>query len=255
MKRHAIFRNSLVLMVIGVVVLMISPLSTAWAFTYWQVTTGNWSTDGNWTAGEPTADDGAFINNGGTAQITQPGEICLVLYLGEASGESGTVELTGGGLSTPGAPTYGFEYIGHEGTGTFIHTGGTNDPYGLLIALGSASTGTYELSNGASLSSTDDQFVGYGGTGTFTQTGGTNTVGSDLYVGHELGSSGTYELSGGTLSLPAIICWETVGQRGTGTFTQTGGTNDTPGGLHIGLFSGGNGTYELSGDGSLLTDM
>ena len=47
------------------------------ADTYWQGTTGNWSTGSNWTSGEPTSSDYAYINNGGTAQITSGnGEDC-----------------------------------------------------------------------------------------------------------------------------------------------------------------------------------
>ena len=42
--------------------------------TSWQGGTGDWSTDSNWDNDEPTASDDAWINNGGTAQITQAGE-------------------------------------------------------------------------------------------------------------------------------------------------------------------------------------
>ena len=42
--------------------------------TFWQVGTGNWSTEANWYYGEPTGSHAAYINNGGTAQITQAGE-------------------------------------------------------------------------------------------------------------------------------------------------------------------------------------
>jgi hypothetical protein len=40
-------------------------------------------------------------------------------------------------------------------------------------------------------------------------------------VGEQPGSSGTYDLSGGSLST-AIV---TIGQSGSGAFTQTGGTH------------------------------
>ena len=66
--------------------------------------------------------------------------------------------------------------------------------------------------------------MGYNGTGTFTQSGGTNTISATLrglYLGYNPGSSGSYTLSGGSLSSE----YEFVGYYGTGNFTQSGGTN------------------------------
>ena len=53
----------------------------------WDGATGNWSTATNWNPDqEPTATDKAAINNGGTAWITLPGEVCDSLWLGEGLG-------------------------------------------------------------------------------------------------------------------------------------------------------------------------
>ena len=69
-----------------------------------------------------------------------------------------------------------------------------------------------------------------------------------LYLGYNSGSTGTYNLSGtGQLSAN----WENIGYSGTGTFTQTGGTN-SPTGLSVGN-AYGSGTYNLSGTGKLST--
>ncbi len=69
------------------------------------------------------------------------------------------------------------------------------------------------------------EIVGIFGTANFTQSGGTNTIPSStgwaLYLGSNAGSNATYSLSGGSLSVPN----EYVGFSGTGTFTQSGGTN------------------------------
>ena len=48
---------------------------------YWSVSSGDWSTAFNWGGTEPTSSDDAYIQNGGTANITQTGEICDYLYL------------------------------------------------------------------------------------------------------------------------------------------------------------------------------
>ncbi len=54
----------------------------------------------------------------------------------------------------------------------------------------------------------------------------------------------SFEQSGGQVSATN----ENVGNYGTGTFRQTGGTNTTHA-FQIGFYSGSNGTYELSGNG------
>ena len=104
--------------------------------------------------------------------------------------------------------------------------------------------------------------IGYSGSGSITQIGGTNVIpalisGGEyaLNIGPLAGSTGNYNLSGGSLSMQSGV--ELIGYFGTGTFTQSGGTNTaTPqllGALPlvIGAGSGGMGTYSLSA-GSLV---
>ena len=106
-----------------------------------------------------------------------------------------------------------------------------------------------------SLSVSASAMVGYSGTGNFTQTGGTNTVTNEsaesfdlaLTLGYNAGGSGSYSLSGGSL----IAGNECVGNLGTGSFTQSGGTNTIfnaywmPS-LVLGYYPGSNGTYNLT---------
>jgi hypothetical protein len=61
------------------------------------------------------------------------------------------------------------------------------------------------------------------GNGTFAQSGGANTLSGNLYLGSISGSSGQYNLSGGTLTTTT----DSVGNGGSGTFIQTGGVQDT----------------------------
>ena len=84
--------------------------------------------------------------------------------------------------------------------------------------------------------------MGNSGSGTFNQSGGTNTVSNNLSLGASSGSSGTYSLSGGSLS----GCWEYIGPSGSGTFTQSGGSHTV-----WDLMVLGSGTYNLSNTGSL----
>ena len=106
-----------------VTILLLSPSVTQAVDKYWNVASGDWS-DTNpcpWNPSpEPTSSDDAYIDNGGTATITQDGEKCSHLYL-NVSGASGTVEMSDGTLSVGNDA-----YVGYSGTGTFTQTGGTN---------------------------------------------------------------------------------------------------------------------------------
>jgi autotransporter-associated beta strand protein len=81
-----------------------------------------------------------------------------------------------------------------------------------------------------------------------TQNGGTNTITGGngmLWVGYNSGSTGVYALSDtGRLSVSGTA---DVGYAGSGTFTQTGGTNTISGSLCLGYSAGSSGTYNLSG--------
>ena len=178
---------------ITAVVLVLASFEQAQSTT-WIGTTGNWSTGTNWLNGEPGSGDNAYINNGGTAQITLSGEICYDLFLGLGPGESGTVSMSGGSLSTNEA------YLGFDGTGTFTQTGGTHTSNAALhLGEDDTSNGTYELSDTGSLSAVYE-YIGFAGTGTFTQTGGMNTA-KYVFLGSSSPSNGTYNLSGtGSLS-------------------------------------------------------
>ncbi len=49
------------------------------------------------------------------------------------------------------------------------------------------------------------EYIGRSGTGTVSQSGGKHTVGSNLNLGYLSGSSGTYNLTGGTLDVNGDI--------------------------------------------------
>ena len=212
------------------------------ADVYWSTSAGDWSSPANWGGTLPTSNDTAYIINGGTTNVTQLGETCGTLSLGSNAG-SGTVQMTGGSLSV-----ISYECVGNSGLGTFMQSGGTNNPGfngDLILAGNPGSSGSYNLS-GSGLLSSPWESVGYSGRGTFTQSGGTNTMNSNmsqLDLGRYAGGSGAYNLSGSGLLSAGT---EYVGYSGTGTFTQSGGTNGTSS-LYLGYNAGGSGTYNLSG--------
>lgn len=153
---------------------------------------------------------GTFTQSGGTNTM------CEDLILGHKSGSSGTYILSGGSLHS-----YICQHIGPAGTGDFIQSGGTNTiEYKLYLAFDPSGIGCYTLSDGW-LSIKAGLYVGYSGTGTFTQSGGTNVLrlGKPLDLGYWSGSSGTYNLNGGTLILSSISSGS-----GTAAFNFGGGT-------------------------------
>ncbi len=104
------------------------------------------------------------------------------------------------------------------------------------------------------LSITSGNFtVGNNHTGTFTQTGGAASISGTnaLILASNAGSNGTYNLSGGTLTLGGALI---VGYDGVGTFNQSGGTVTFSGanGLTIGRSDNSNSAYFLT-NGTLTT--
>ena len=112
----------------------------------------------------------------------------------------------------------------------------------------------------------DNPYVGSKGSGQFVQSGGiisvgrptspTSAIGGELVLGNNSGDNGTYSLNGnGMLS----SYYEYVGDAGTGSFTQSAGTNSVvqpnwPSTLYLGNLTSGSGTYSLTGTGLVLTD-
>jgi len=227
-----------------VVVVAVTTVSLA-VNTYWTAGVGDWSNGSNWNNGEPSASSlYAFINNGGTAQITQAGEICYYLRLGDNSGDNGTVE-----LSAMGELWANQQRIGYEGAGTFTQTGGTNAGNVLSLGCVSGSTGKYSLSTGQL--AMGEECISNGGLGMFTQSGGTNTIGSFLCLARNSASRGEYSLSG-TGQLWAH--YERIGYCGSGMFTHSGGTNTIYHDFTLGEDFSSVGKYELSSTGQLAVN-
>lgn len=107
--------------------------------------------------------------------------------------------------------------------------------------------GSYTLTGGGLY--TESTIVGNGGTGTFTHDGAasSNVVheANNLVVGHDLGSSGVYNLGAGRLTSEV----QSIGYNGTGEFIQSAPLNsyNNTGSLVVGEGNTGVGTYTMQG--------
>jgi fibronectin-binding autotransporter adhesin len=217
------------------------------AATNWQLSpdqSGDWWTAQNWDAGVPAYGSTANIANGGTATIASGLAGFSYLNLGGYTA-TGTVNMTGGSINV-----FATE-VGASRPGYFIQSGGTHT-VALGWALSIRNGGKYDLSGTGVLHAATSRVH----TGDFTQSGGTHDLTyGDLMVGLDVGSIGTYTLSGAGRLISET---EYVGiDGGVGTFTQKGGTNTVAYNLNIGngSYTGvyGSGTYDLQG-GSLTVD-
>ena len=188
---------------------------------------------------------GVLDQTGGTFLISgldgsNPPQLTGSLVLGSETTGIGTYNLSGTGSLSVAL----FEMVGANGTGTFnqsagSHIVGTN----LYLGYNSGSNGTYSLNGTGSLGVIGSEAVGYNGTGIFSQSGGTNNVERNLLISRYplTGSSGTYNLSGGTLNVNGEIV-------NNGTFNQTNGGSSVKGTFATtGIYNLSNGTLNASG--------
>ncbi|TFH33356.1 MAG: hypothetical protein E4G97_00755 [Deltaproteobacteria bacterium] len=203
--------------------------------------------------------DGYFSHILGTSQIGE-------LKLGNNTGKTGTYTLDGGGAIGSTSLTAGTEYIGYSGHGIFnqlssndgVHTVGE-----LYLGYNANAHGDYNMEGHTALNA-GDEVIGSSGSGTFTQNRGTNSIGAlrlnplvnpddwvgtgTLTLGDFAGGSGLYSMNPIDSALPELwASTEIIGNLGTGTFTQFGGTNTVTGDLYLGRSAGGIGNYTLSG--------
>ena len=209
------------------------------ADTYWQGPPGgtaSWSVASNWTNGLPGSPGGnPYIDNGGIVSFNTNYTLGF-LELGSQAGTSGGLEVRGGKLDV--AVKF---IVGNAGTGTVTHSGGTvgTNLYALTLGATAGASGHYTLENTGSITTKYEHVGGEGG-GRFDQTGGTHTV-EELNVAFSNNATGTYALSGGTLSTMGtyLAGYTSIGNTSgnpSATFVQTGGAhNVTFRGLYVGI--------------------
>ena len=196
---------------------------------------GSITVSGNLNVGN--SGSGTFIQNGGNNSVTNN------VYLGTNAGGSGSYNLSGSGyVATPNM------YVGYSGSGAFTQNGGTNNVTNTVyMGYSAASSGSYSL-NGGFMATAGNLVIGYSGNGSFTQSGGmnaTNSTSGNVFLGYNNMASGSYNLTGGTVS----TAYENLGHLGNGSVTQSGGVNLVTVQLNVGQFNYG--TYNLSSSGVL----
>ena len=215
--------------------------------------TGTWLLSGTGALIANTSGGSLMIGNAGTGifNASNTSQVRLgvnALYLGNASGGSGTLN-----IADTATVTTATQYIGFSGTGVVNQTGGTfgsfngSTYYSSVMGFNAGSTGTYNLMGGTYAAF--NVFVGYGGTGTFNQMAGStvNSIGG-LVLGNVAGGRGVATVTGGTATYSGSATGIQVGASGVGIYNQTGGATNAGGGsLLIASNAIGSGTAFVSG--------
>ena len=200
---------------------------------------------------------GGLAANGGTLDLAG-----YSISVPSLSGAAGTLTNSGPSAATltvnQSAATM-FSGTLTDGAGTF---GLTTAGKGILTLTGmnacSGDTrvtgGTLQILSGR-LPANCEYIGGNGINASFVQSGGTNAISSYFDIGQDPGIIGSYNLSGSGLLVSDNV--ESIGINGTGSFAKSGGTNAANGGLFLGsdatIAPRGNGTYNLSGSGLLVS--
>jgi hypothetical protein len=217
----------------------------------WTAGTGSYLTGTNWSGNTaPTAADRAFVDNGGTAQLTGGNGLADQLFIGSNVGTSGNYSQTGGVLNANKMT------IGEGGTATGTISGGELRIGGGSLFVGGENgpgTGTLTVSNPSiTIESLDDIQFGRVGTGTLNLSGGRikggYTVVGKFGSGFWNQTGGVFDQDFGDVEIGDGGRPDQSGEPGprTGTINLSGGVIQTADGFAIGNRVGG-GTVNISG--------
>jgi arabinan endo-1,5-alpha-L-arabinosidase len=191
--------------------------------------TGSVATSG-WTSIGTIANESATLTVRGTATYVAGSDV-NVGDTGDAfTPATGTLNLADNAsltVNSGGGFFVGSGYFANtRSDGTVNQSGGTlttNGNFDGAFIIGgrgsAAAVGTYNLSGGVVNANTNLRVGGYG-TGTVNQTGGTFNANGYASVGRFNGSTGTWDLSGGTLNQTAANL--IIGESGRGTLNVSG---------------------------------
>lgn len=246
------------------------------AQTTWQGATSDWYTPGNWSTGAlPTGATTVVIGSGSLIApiITAPGAATKTLRIGATGAGQSLTVAAGGAITTTDYVTIG-NLAGETGA-VHVDRGTWNGTY---LDLGYRGSGTFTVSNGASVSF--NQFVRSGvfttGSGGITVTG----AGTSWYNGngHVVGDQGrgSYQILAGAKASDRAVTfgynatasgtgtvdasnWDIwgalmIGQSGRGDVTVSNGSTVKVGNnVYLGWIAGGQGSLTLQGAGTTLT--
>jgi hypothetical protein len=208
------------------------------AITYTNaIATGDWSAAGTWSGGVPTDSLPAAIDGGHTVTISTTSELTNLVDVGTATGQTGTLNVTGGELTifdtdTVAAPNLPSIRIG-QAAGS---TGAFNLSGGLVTIAGNVGSGFAD----------GDLIVGDVGNATMTQTGGSLSATDEIIIGLADVSTAVVNVSGGDFKADGRSIL--VGFDGNGTLNVSGTGNVRANfDMLVGFIEGGVGTVNLSG--------
>ena len=192
------------------------------------------------------------------------GSTSSATYLGFTSDGDGTLTVDGAGSRWTGTTTL---TAGTSGDGTLrVLNGGVVTNTDATLGSAAGTTGTALVSGqGATWTNSGGLWVGYSGVGTLSVlSGGTVACGTGggwdgLYLGSEVGSSGSACISGtgALVTTAATYYYDFIGAKGTGLLEITRGgeyRSQSPG-ISIGANAEGDGTVRISGTGSRWTSV
>ena len=252
--------------------------------TYFKVSSGSWTTSGNWSNGIPTSSLNAYISGGGssgyTAGLSATGS-ANSLYIGtNTSGYvgAGTLNLTGGaslnvahayigyqsngalsvssvgspGASFSGGPSYIGGYTGYTGTTATVSVSGNTAMWTVNISPGNIYTGYYgpgslSITSGGRVSDTTGDIGGsttFSGGGTVTVDGSGSQYTNSGALYVGIGGAGTLNVSNGGTASNSYTSTVYVG------YQNAGGTlNVTNGGTFntSAAYLGGSSSYAAPG--------
>jgi len=213
-----------------------------------------------------------YIQSGGTNAVNR-------LHIGGGASTSGTYDLDGGLLSVTN-----LFHVGNNGTGALNISGTGEAVANSTLAVGQGNGKGTVAMDGGKLVANGEVHAGVGNIGTLTvsdgdatfkkhlklgcasgktgkivQTGGAVAMGQNNgsatfpYIGYESGSTGVYEISGGTFA--TVNTGLMLGNNGTGTFDISGTAVVTiAGNVNLGFETAGKGTLKLRDGGKLIAN-
>lgn len=231
----------------------------------------DWNVGTNWDPEGPPAGglgNNAFVNNGGTAELSADMPGIQDPNVGSGADSSGTLNQTAGTIANPeGGGSWMF--VGRDGgVGVYNFSGGAVTKDRLYIGLGGGADGTLNMSGDAAV---DNQFfiVGDGGTGTasISENATVHTT-NEIWIGNA-GGNGTLNQDAATVESDT---WIAIGRdSATGVVNLSGSAvmrklvqddgdpeavSDSEGSFIVigGLGSGGTGTLNVKDDATVWSD-
>jgi len=192
-----------------------------------------------------TAGGAGTINHSNDSTLTTTDDI----FIGNDTGQTGAYNLSG---TNSLLDVTDYIYLGHNGTGTFTHTGGVNSNNRIMMGNNSNGVGTYNFSGSSSSMVSDIIGVGLYGTGEFTQSGGDITLRA-IAIAINGGGKGIYNLNDASATI-TTSGYITVSSSGSGIFNHSAGFITAVSGadITVGYSAGGEGTYNLNGSSASI---